>query len=229
MTKKIVNSVVITAAGRGERFGGDKLLMEIGDEMVLQKSVSAFLLPEVDEIIVVTSAEKLELYSELVKKWWPNETRIQVIDGQGEERWQSSLAGVRAAKGEIVAIHDGARPLVRREVIEESLVVAQQFRAAVVAARATDSIKLVDENGDNYEAMAREKVWQAQTPQTFSRQLILTAYEKALAANYQQMTDESELVTRFLHQKVRVVKSDSRNLKITFPFDLEIARLIANN
>lgn len=224
--KQIINSVVITAAGNGERFGADKLLMDINGKTVLEKSVAAFLLPMVDEIIVVANEKKLATYKQLLKNAWPEETRIQVIDGKGQERWQSSLAGIRAARGEIVAIHDGARPLIRQAVIEESLAAAHQFGSAVVAARATDSIKLVDENGDNYEAIAREKIWQAQTPQVFAREIILAAYEKALAENYQQMTDESELVTRFLQQKVKVVASDNRNLKITFPFDLEIARLI---
>ncbi len=224
--KKIKNSVVITAAGNGTRFGTDKLLMEINGKKILEKSIEAFLLPIVDEIVVVANATKLSLYEKLLKEKFPQEKRIRIIDGQGKERWQSSLAGIKASKGEIVAIHDGARPLIKKKTIVESFKVAEKTGAALVAARATDSIKIVDQKKDNYDAANREQIWQAQTPQVFKRKLILQAYDRALEANYQKMTDESELVTKFLQKKVRVVENDHKNLKVTFPFDLEIARLI---
>ncbi len=220
--KKI--SVVVVAAGVGERFGGDKLLEKIQDKPVLVVTLSKFLLPEVDEIVVACHPKKITIYRDLIAKYL-SDSRIRLILG-GSERWQSSLAGIKEASGEIVAIHDAARPLVRPEIITEILKRAIETGAAVVAAPATDSIKVVRE-GENVSALNRREIYLAQTPQVFSRELILEAYARAAAANFQEMTDESELVTRFMERGVSVVVSDNHNMKITYPGDMEVVRLWA--
>lgn len=221
--KKI--SVVVVAAGVGERFGGDKLLESIQDQPVLVTILNKFLLPEVDEIIVACHPQKIAIYQDLIAKHL-SDARIRLIVG-GSERWQSSLAGIKETSGEIVAIHDAARPLVRVETIRESLRVAVKTGAALVAAPATDSIKVV-RDGENVQALNRREIYLAQTPQVFARELILEAYARAAAANFQEMTDESELITRFMERSVNVVVSDNRNLKITYPGDMEVVRLWAS-
>ncbi|MDO5561418.1 MAG: 2-C-methyl-D-erythritol 4-phosphate cytidylyltransferase [bacterium] len=226
MIKNQRTTAIIVAAGSGVRFGQDKMLIELNGKTVFARSVSAFLLPFIDEIIIVCQAKKRPIYEDILRQSSIQDPRLKFIAG-GDERWQSSLKGIQAATGELVAIHDGARPLIKAELIEKSFFAAAQAGAALVAAPATDSIKLVDEKLANFDAIDRQKIWLAQTPQTFKKDLILAAYAAAQASGYQQMTDESELVTKFLHQKVTVVKSDSTNLKITYPFDLQVAEILS--
>ncbi len=219
-------SSVIVAGGSSQRFQENKLLLDLAGQTVLERSVRALTPGFVDETIVVCPASKRAEYEQLLRKTLPEEIvkKLIFIDG-GSERWQSSLNGIKAAAGEIVAIHDAARPLVTVKAVEQNFLTAIKKGAAVTAAPAVDSIKLVDENSLNYEAIDRSKIWLAQTPQTFRRELVLQAYEKALAANYEKMTDESELVTKFLKLQVPVVSSTTENLKITFPRDWKIACL----
>ena len=213
----------MVAAGIGERYGGNKLLDTIADMPVLIHSVRAFLLPEITEIIVVCHPQWHRQYQMLIDKFCPD-SRIKLIDG-GQERWQSSLIGIQAAHGELVAIHDAARPLISVDHIRQSLDLATTHGAALVAAPATDSIKVVQE-GQNVAAIDRSTIYLAQTPQTFQRELILQAFKQARAAGFDKMTDESELITRFLQQPVAIVPSNNRNLKITYPQDLLIARAL---
>ena len=228
MLKNQKLSSVIVAGGSSQRFAENKLLLDLAGKTVLEWSVRALTPEFVEETIVVCPASKRAEYEKLLRTTLSEEIKKKLIfiDG-GSERWQSSLNGIKMATGEIVAIHDAARPLVTAEVVKQNFLTASETGAAVTAAPAVDSIKLVDENGFNYEAIERSKIWLAQTPQTFRRELILQAYEKALAANYEKMTDESELITKFLHLPVSVVAATAENLKITFPRDFKIAQLAA--
>jgi len=223
MTKKLTNSAIIVAAGVGQRYGANKLLETIADVPVLIHSVRAFCLPQVQEIIVVAHESNLQLYQDLLHQYQPD-PRIRLIPG-GSERWQSSLTGIQAATGDIVAIHDAARPLITSKQITASLTTAAHTGACLVAAPATDSIKIVHA-GVNTESLDRSTIYLAQTPQTFRRALILEAYARTEAAHFQQMTDESELITRFMGQTVTIIPSTNRNLKITYPGDLAVARAL---
>lgn len=228
MLKNQKLSSVIVAGGSSQRFAENKLLLDLAGRTVLERSVRALTPEFVEETIVVCPTSKRAEYEKLLRTTLPEEIKKKLIfiDG-GSERWQSSLNGIKMATGEIVAIHDAARPLVTAEVVKQNFLTVIETGAAVTAAPAVDSIKLVDENGFNYEAIERSKIWLAQTPQTFRRELILQAYEKALTANYKKMTDESELITKFLHLPVSVVAATAENLKITFPRDFKIAQLVA--
>ena len=226
MIKNLKTTAVIVAAGSGTRFGQDKLLMNLNGKEVFVWSVGAFLLDFIDEVIIVCQAEKRPIYQNVLRQRGLEDRRINFVDG-GEQRWQSSLKGIQAATGDLVAIHDGARPLVKADLIAQSLSAAAQAGAALVAAPATDSIKLVNDNLENFSAIDRQTIWLAQTPQTFRKDLILAAYDLAQKSNYQQMTDESELITKFLKKPVQIIKSDNTNLKITYPFDLQVAEILA--
>jgi 2-C-methyl-D-erythritol 4-phosphate cytidylyltransferase len=226
MTKKTVSAVLV-AAGNGTRFGRDKLFLRLGCRTVLAWSVRALLQVGVDELVFVCHPQTLTK----VKLLWQRQPKTGKTKGRfilgGSERWESSLLGIKAATGELVAIHDAARPLVEPKLIKAAVAAATLSGAALLAAPATDSIKLVPTGNLNTQAVARDTIYLAQTPQVFSRALILAAYQKALAENYQQMTDESELITRFLGRGVTVIPSSRDNLKITFPSDLLLARALA--
>ncbi len=226
MLKNQKLSSVIVAGGSSQRFAENKLLLDLAGKTVLERSVRALTPEFLEETIVVCPASKRAEYEKLLRTTLPEEIKKKLIFiNGGSERWQSSLNGIKMATGEIVAIHDAARPLVAAEVVKQNFLMAIETGAVVTAAPAVDSIKLVDENGFNYEAIERSKIWLAQTPQTFRRELILQAYEKALVANYEKMTDESELITKFLHLPVSVIAATAENLKITFPRDFKIAQL----
>jgi 2-C-methyl-D-erythritol 4-phosphate cytidylyltransferase len=220
-------SAIIVAAGSGTRFGADKLRLRLGRHSILTLSINLFRQPYINEIIVICDQHKLTHTAQLLPRSLQQDRKIRFILG-GQERWQSSLKGIQAATGDIVAIHDAARPLADPALIHQAIQAASKTGAALLAMPAVDSIKLVNDQHQNYDAIDRRQIYLAQTPQVFQKSLILQAYEAALAQNYQQMTDESELVTRFLKHPVAVIPSTSRNLKITFPPDLAIAKIMAS-
>ena len=224
-------SAILVAAGQGVRFGQDKILLQLGRKSVLQRSLDKFLplltTQVISEIIIVVSPKnKAQISAHLEQIGYLDQVKL-VLGGQ--ERWQSSLKGIQASTGQIVAIHDTARPFITTALIQETIKIthAATPQAALVAVPCTNSVKIVNNDGQNVDSLPRSQVWLAQTPQVFSRKLILSAYQKALTKKYQQMTDESELITKFLHQPVTIVPGSEDNLKITFTTDLPLAQRIA--
>jgi 2-C-methyl-D-erythritol 4-phosphate cytidylyltransferase len=183
---------------------------------------------EIDEIIVTISKKYESLYKEILLE--QEKLPVQLVIG-GAERYMSTLAGLKKAVGEIVLIHDGVRPFVTRELIVkllESLDVGA--KAAILATMATTTIKVIDPKAMTItKSLARETSWLAQTPQLFDKQLLLSCYKKAMAENYQIVSDDSELVTKYTQEKVMIVLGDERNLKITYPQDLRLASDIFQN
>lgn len=222
MFQKHTVSAIIVAAGVGQRFGGDKLLLSLAGKPVIIHTVGAFVASKyVDEIIIVCHPRKIKSDEKLLRQNFP-QTNFHFVTG-GEERWQSSLAGIQATSSDLIAIHDAARPLITTEQIDDSIKLASRFGAAMVAAPATDSIKIIDKNGDIADSLDRSQIYLAQTPQTFRKELILQAFDQAAKQKYQNMTDESELITKFLHRSLKIVPSSNQNLKITFRHDLPLA------
>ncbi len=221
--KKI--SAIINCAGSGTRFGSNKLIQKISDEdLVITRSVKNFVLPIIDEILVTTNEQNRELYQKILIE--EHQLPVKLIIG-GSERYLSALNGLKAATGEIVLLHDGVRPFVSPDMIERLLEVAIENRAAMLAVPATTTIKVIDpENQLIKQSLKRQESWLAQTPQAFERELLLRVYQQALAEDYQIVSDDSELLTAFTQLPVKVVLGDETNLKITFPLDLEVARLI---
>lgn len=130
------------------------------------------------------------------------------------------LMAIRAATAEIVAVHDGVRPFVTVEEIDETVEAARRDGAAILATPVTDTIKVVD--GDTVvETLARHHLRQALTPQCFRYELLRQAYDTADVMD-PALTDESALMERLGH-KVTIVEGSPRNIKITTPRDLLIA------
>ena len=139
-------SAVIVAAGSSQRMGSDKLLHNLGIMPVLARTLLVFQDCElVDEIVVVTRMEKLEEVAELCKKY-RIEKASKVICG-GATRMESALAGVSEVKkkAKLIAIHDGARPLVSVELIENTVRAAAKYKAAVPAIKSVDTLKLAED------------------------------------------------------------------------------------
>jgi 2-C-methyl-D-erythritol 4-phosphate cytidylyltransferase len=151
--------------------------------------------------------------------------RIRVVAG-GAERGDSvrnALAAVPTA-ADVVLVHDAARPLVPREVIDRAIAAAVAGRACVAAVPVSDTIKEVDAGGVVVGTPDRARFWRAQTPQAFPRALIVQAYARA-AREGVRATDDAALVERF-GAEVVVVEGAPENIKVTNPADLVVAEAL---
>ena len=218
-------TAIIVAAGSSQRMGFDKLLALLGDKPVLAHTLDAFERTScVRDVILVTRAERVEEMRELVRQHEFSKT-LHVIAG-GTHRQDSVRAGLErlATEASFVAVHDAARPLVTPEQIERVFALARQHGAAALAEPITDTIKRVDENLFVSGGVARDGLYAMQTPQIFSRELILSAYAD-VAAQGLSITDEVSAVEQ-LGAKVLLVPNDEFNVKITYPRDLLLAQSV---
>lgn len=208
-------SGIILAAGRGERFGGPKVFAKLGDVPVLLYSVRAFLDSQViQELIVVVQPGAEARVSALVADL---DFPVRVIPG-GMRRRDSSLAGVEAAQGEFVLIHDAARPLVGAELIRRVLRAAEEHGSAVPVLPVVDTLRYMENGFLKPEVLPRSGLVAMQTPQGFRRDLLLPA----LRACVEDLPDDAAALLR-QGIPVAAVPGDPKNIKITYPEDLALA------
>ena len=214
---------VIVSAGSASRMGGvDKILAPLGGEPVILRTVRAFAQCDViREIVVVTGPDKILPITELCA---PFEKVTAVVAG-GATRQASVWAGMNALKNKsgLVAIQDGARPLITWQVIDRVVRAANTFGAAAPAVPVKDTVKRVN-GGIVAETPDRSHLRAVQTPQVFDFSLLRSALKKA-EKDGAQITDDCSAVER-LGMSVKLVEGDERNIKITTPLDLKIAELL---
>ncbi|MGB9779904.1 2-C-methyl-D-erythritol 4-phosphate cytidylyltransferase [Caldanaerobacter sp.] len=220
-------SAIVLAAGKSTRMnkGLNKVYLTIAGKPVVYYSIKTFDEVEwIKEIIVVVSTEELGYFTENVLRKFHWRKPIKVVEG-GEERQHSVYNGLNAVGDdcEIVAIHDGARPLVSKEVILRAIKEAYIYKAAVVGVPVKDTIKMVDQDNFILDTPERRILWAVQTPQVFEKGLIIRAHKMAFEEGYVG-TDDSVLVER-MGVRVKMVEGDYKNIKITTPEDLVIAEL----
>lgn len=214
-------AAIILAAGKGSRMQSDikKQYMLIDGKPVIWYSISAFQESSVDEIVLVTGKEDKEYCRELVKK---NgfEKVAKIVEG-GEERYDSVYKGlVACSDSTYVLIHDGARPLISNRVIEKCIHQLKKCEACVVGVPVKDTIKIVDEKGMVKNTPQRNRLWSIQTPQAFSYDLIIGAYNKMMKDKVIKVTDDAMVVELYSNQEVQVIEGDYTNIKITTIEDL---------
>ena len=207
-------SVIIAAGGKGTRMGRPKQLIKIDGKEILLRTILTFKkIKRVKEIIVVTTPETFKVINKKVKGVKFASAGIERIESVKNGLKEVSL-GVK-----LVAVQDGARPLVNRAHIEKCLDVAQKNKAAVLGVFVKDTIKRV-KNGKVVETLKRDELFAAQTPQCYQVEILKKALKKY--GNEILATDESQLVER-LGVKIVAVTGDYRNIKVTTPEDLIIA------
>jgi len=218
---------LIAAGGRGERIGDilPKQFMEIKKKPVLAYTVEKFEKCElIDEIILVVPEDYMSFCSYNIVDVCDFKKVKRILSG-GKERQDSVYKGLLALSKDtdIVLIHDGVRPFISTEKIGKSIEMCKKEKAVILALPVNDTVKRVDE-GYVVTTLDRDKLWIAQTPQTFEYKLILEAYKKAMEDGFTG-TDDSSLVER-LGFKVRVLEGESQNIKITTQEDLVLAKRI---
>jgi 2-C-methyl-D-erythritol 4-phosphate cytidylyltransferase len=213
-------SAILTCAGRGVRFGGNKLLVKINGITVLEKTVREFVHPAIDEIIVTTSPEYHEEYGHILveRAGLP----VTLIEG-GEERFISAMRGLNATSGSIICVHDGVRPFINAELITRAIDAAIEHGAAMLGTPTVVQLKIVDDDEFIVGSPDRSHSWLGQTPQVFRRELLEKAYAAAMADKYARISDDADLVAEYTGHKVKIVKSEDYNIKITTRTDLLIA------
>lgn len=217
-------TAVVPAAGLGTRMGEDKLLLPLGEAPVLLHTLWALEnASSISEIIVVTREDLIVPVGQLCKDAGLRKVRKIVVGG--ESRTASVLAGIREADpaAEVIAVHDGARPLVTEELIDQTVSKAMECGAAAPAVPVKDTVK-VAKNGIVESTPDRSQLFSIQTPQVFEHGLILGALEKAMADGI-GLTDDCGAVER-LGMKVCLIDGSYENIKLTTPEDMALAEAI---
>ncbi len=179
--------------------------------------------PLVNEIIVALRQEDEEWANELFRREVPTQTVRTVIGGETRQQSVENALARVSEDTELVAVHDAVRPFVEREIIDRVIHEAAETGAAIVGIVPVDTVKQVHRNKVRA-TLPRERLILTQTPQVFRLDLLRRAFEKAREDLFLG-TDESSLVERLEQVEVSVVLGTDRNIKITKPSDMELARL----
>lgn len=218
-------SAVIVAAGSSQRMGADKIIMPLSDIPVIVRTLEAFEKSEyTDEVTVVTSSDKIDLFSGYKEKYGLKKVCNVVLGG--DCRQQSAANGFFACNGnaDIIAVHDGARPLVRPEIIDKTVENALKFGAAVAAVPEKNTIKVSDSDGFISKTLDRRMIYSAVTPQAFTKEIYRKTID-AFSSRFNEFTDDSSMA-EMLGIKVKIVECEPENIKITTAGDLFIAERI---
>ena len=217
-----MNIAIIVAAGSGTRLGAEKpkqFIEILGQPLIiytLQKFESC---PAIDEIILVLPAEEIENFGQIVLKY--NLTKLAQIVSGGKTRAESVWNGLNVIdekSAEIIAVHDGARPLVSVEEIIHTIEKAQEMGAACLVGFVTDTIKEVSD-GKIVQTIDRTKLRRALTPQCFRYEILKRAFTENEICEI--VTDECFLVEK-LGIEVSIIEGNAQNIKITTPADFAI-------
>ena len=213
---------VIVAAGSASRMGGiDKVMAPIGGEPMIVRTVRTFQQCDaIREIVIVTRQDLIVPIMDLCHDF----DKVQMVIVGGASRPESVAAGLSALsdKVKLVAVQDGARPLITWQVIDRTVRAANSYGAAAPAIPVKDTIKVVS-GGVVKETPERSGLQAVQTPQVFDIDLLRGALLQA-AQDGAEITDDCSAVER-LGMSVKIVEGDERNIKVTTPLDLKIAEL----
>ncbi|MEW5993655.1 MAG: 2-C-methyl-D-erythritol 4-phosphate cytidylyltransferase [Candidatus Zixiibacteriota bacterium] len=220
---------VIAAAGSSERFGGavPKQFREVCGRPLLSWTISRFeAARSIDGIVVVASEDSLLHVSQHMLDPFDFSKVTKVVAG-GETRRESVWNGLQAlpVSTDFVAIHDGARPLIKPADIDRAVEVARQERAAIVAVKATDTVKHVKERFV-LSTLDRDELYLAQTPQVFQYDLIMAAHKEAAAGDHPEHYTDDASIIEARGFKVKAVEPTGPNPKVTTRDDLALVEAL---
>ncbi|MEG1945738.1 MAG: 2-C-methyl-D-erythritol 4-phosphate cytidylyltransferase [Lachnospiraceae bacterium] len=230
-------AAIVLSAGRGTRMKSSvpKQYLMLEEKPVLAYSLLAFEESIIEEIIVVTGEEDITYCQEEIVSLYGIHKVKAVIAG-GKERYHSVFCGLQQLQREdnppdYVLIHDGARPFLDNAIIKRCTEGVEAFQACVVGMLVKDTIKMADEELFATATLPRKDVWMVQTPQAFQFSIIYHAYETLLEWEHQgkelSVTDDAMVVEQVGGHRIKMIEGSYRNIKITTPEDLEIAKVFA--
>ena len=220
---------IIPAAGVGSRMGAGrpKQFMYLDGKPLLAVTLLPFQeCPQVDEIILVVPSEDVVFCKEeIVEKFSMGKVK-KIVPG-GKRRQDSVRLGLEAAGDGfgLVLIHDGARPMVDVDLLKKAIIKAQTHRAVITGLPAKETVKEISSLNKVVKTNDRRRVWLIQTPQVFHYEDILLAHQRADREGWEEATDDSLLVER-MGVPVTVIQGAEHNIKITTPYDLELATFL---
>lgn len=224
----IPHYAIIVAGGSGTRMLAaiPKQFLLLAGKPMLMHTIDVFRTVDAElQILLVLPNNQIEEWTELCKKYNYSSLRVQIVVG-GNSRFESVTNGLSAINGDlgVVAVHDGVRPLVTTAIIKESFTIALQNGNAVAAVALKDSIRQI--TGNENKAVDRNDFQLIQTPQTFTLELLKTAYKNANPITV--FTDDAS-VAESMGKKITLFNGSYDNIKITTPEDLMLAEAIIKN
>ena len=217
-------SAIIPAAGSGKRFGEKKQFKELNGRPLILHTLAPFIESVViNDIVIATQIKDVEDVSIIVESI-ETDKKISVVEG-GSTRQRSIQHALNYinANTKYVCVHDAARPFVSINLIEKLIDALKNYDAVTVGHQSTDTLKLV--NGELIQStIDREKIWHVQTPQAFSKEAIMNAYELAEKEGFVG-TDDASLVERAGYE-VKIIKGTTENFKITTKEDWKMAEAL---
>lgn len=229
---------VILAGGIGSRMGSiekPKQYLSIGEKPVIIHTVEKFrLMKEFDEVLVLCPADWTEYTDELISKYIPDRTAIKVLAG-GETRNETLMNAIRyidecgkLEEETIIVTHDAVRPFVTLRILRENIEAMKQCDACDTVIPATDTIV---ESLDHEEISVipdRKFLYQGQTPQTFKAKKLKKLYESLTEEEKNILTDAAKIFV-MKGESVKLIRGETFNIKITYPYDLTVAEALIKN
>ncbi len=221
-------SAIVVAGGKGKRMGTvqSKQYLNLNGKPILYYTIKSSLdCNLVDNIILVVPSHEIDYCEmEILGK---NSLKVNKIVAGGDERYDSVYNGLIEAKGsDIVLIHDGVRPFVSKETIENAIKYAEEYGAAAPGVMPKDTIKIIDNNRFSIDTPNRSHLISVQTPQAFKFDLIYDCHKKIKNENV-NITDDT-MVAEYFGNKVYIYQGEYTNIKITTPEDLIIGEYLVN-
>ena len=218
-----MRAAIVVAAGNSQRMGFDKLTADLGGRPLFIRTLERFEnCPEVDEIVLVANEERIKNFGDLVAEYSLKKVAAVVPGGADRHLWVWKGLEALSLSIELVAVHDGARPLVSTATISSAIALATKCGAVALAAPVVETLKKVDSDGLVVGSIDRSGLWTMQTPQIFRRDWLVAAYELVLARGV-RVTDETS-AAEMAGFPVRLMQSGDWNVKVTYPSDLELVR-----
>jgi len=215
-------AAIVVSAGLGQRMGKDKTFLTLGGRPVISWSVDVLQKSKsIDSIVLVLHKDTMDMGRKLVSRsGW---SKIDAICEGGELRQDSVRSGLNAINVcDWVLVHDGARPFLTGNLIEDGIQAAVETGAAAAAVEVKDTVKQVDDSGIVTRTLQRNRLRAIQTPQVFRFDLLKKAYELISG----EFTDDAGVVERAGY-RVKLYPGEYENIKITTPEDLMLAEIIA--
>ena len=224
---------VILAGGIGSRMGGDKpkQYLTVKDKPIIIYTIEKFLVvPEFEKVIVLCPKQWVEHTKNLIEKHIaPAKNKVAVIEG-GSTRNETIMNAIKLIESEgklnddtVIVTHDSVRPFVTHRIIEENIKAAEEFGACDTVVPATDTIVEAMDNATISNIPDRSKMYQGQTPQSFKALKLKNMYESLTDEEKDILTDAAKIFV-IKGEKVALVQGETFNMKITYPYDLRVAK-----